>query len=698
MVKNIKKRDGRTVKFNPHKIYGAIHECAKESGIEVDTERLTEYIVSVVNDKYGGKRPTVEDIQDIVENALMSQGYHELAKKYILYRQERTFEREKNSQLMNVMDGIFNLSSEENDLKRDNANTNTDTAMGTMLKVGSEASKDYYLKNVLKREYAESHQSGLIHIHDLDFYNLTTTCVDGSTRVFIRRNGKVQSVRADYFNSFLDMADIPHYFNDNTEIFSKGCWVKLINVIKHNASDKTIINFKGKSINLNVTSNHVIPTINKNYKITDMFASDITKNDRFQILDVPKECDYLIDKIDLIDIIKNMDEIASNVVVKNLKEISRQIQDKLTMQEFFEIIANKKFDSYDKNYSMIVQLYKGQSAITIKDLYKIESAAGKLDRSKLIINVKGSKNGNGISAILPLTYDLGYIVGLILTDGSVSEIHTNREKNTLHTAFTNADSQIIQRFNTKMSTVFPCVHISDRNYAKCSKGSNICSLMFCYLFSGILAYKRNSVNIYLPEFVYSATDEYISGLLTGIIDGDSSVRKDLVRLSSASVKFMEQISLLLTLRGIPNTLTLRNCANTEYNFNGKTGFRKYDLSVINICSKFDSLKLMVKSEKMDILLETNRNKDIACYSEKTTTDGHTEYVYDFETGNHYFSANGVTVHNCCQVDLEKLLKDGFSTGNGSIRPPTSIRSAAALVAIVLQSNQNDQHELNRAFV
>lgn len=92
------------------------------------------------------------------------------------YEAYTKFEREKNTNLMNTMDGIFNLSSAENDMKRDNANTNTDTAMGTMLKVGSEASKDYYLKHVLKKEYADAHQSGLIHIHDLDFYNLTTTC------------------------------------------------------------------------------------------------------------------------------------------------------------------------------------------------------------------------------------------------------------------------------------------------------------------------------------------------------------------------------------------------------------------------------------------------------------------------------------------------------------------------------------------
>ena len=95
MVRKIKKRDGRIVNFNPEKIYNAIQKCTEDTGVQVNLKNLTEYIVSIINHKYNGKRPTVEDIQDTVENALMERNHHELAKSYILYRQERTFEREK---------------------------------------------------------------------------------------------------------------------------------------------------------------------------------------------------------------------------------------------------------------------------------------------------------------------------------------------------------------------------------------------------------------------------------------------------------------------------------------------------------------------------------------------------------------------------------------------------------------------------
>ena len=176
MVKKIKKRDGRIVNFNSQKIYSSIQKCVETIDCNIDIDILTAHIIETIDTMYNGKRPTVENIQDIVENTLMENGYHDLAKKYILYRQERTFEREKNTRLMNTMNGIFNLPSEKSDLKRDNANTNTDTPMGTMLKVGSESSKEFYLKHILKKEYVDAHQSGLIHIHDLDFYNLTTTC------------------------------------------------------------------------------------------------------------------------------------------------------------------------------------------------------------------------------------------------------------------------------------------------------------------------------------------------------------------------------------------------------------------------------------------------------------------------------------------------------------------------------------------
>ena len=98
------------------------------------------------------------------------------AKSYILYRAERSRIREMNTRLMRVYEDITNKSSIESDIKRENANINGDTAMGAMLKYGSEGAKEFNMMFMLKPEHAEAHRCGDIHIHDMDFLTLTTTC------------------------------------------------------------------------------------------------------------------------------------------------------------------------------------------------------------------------------------------------------------------------------------------------------------------------------------------------------------------------------------------------------------------------------------------------------------------------------------------------------------------------------------------
>lgn len=124
----------------------------------------------------GALPPTIEEIQDAVERALMHAGYEEAAKKYILYRANRTRVREMNTGLMKIFDELTFADARASDMKRDNANIDGDTAMGTMLKYGSEGAKDYYEKYLLTKEQSEAHRNGDIHIHDFDFYALTTTC------------------------------------------------------------------------------------------------------------------------------------------------------------------------------------------------------------------------------------------------------------------------------------------------------------------------------------------------------------------------------------------------------------------------------------------------------------------------------------------------------------------------------------------
>ena len=120
--------------------------------------------------------PSVEGIQDIVEETLMEQGFNQSSKAYILYRAERERARDINSRLIQTLKDITYSKSSDSDLKRENANINADTAMGTMLKYGSESAKQFYKMCVIDSRFATAHEQGDIHIHDLDFYTLTTTC------------------------------------------------------------------------------------------------------------------------------------------------------------------------------------------------------------------------------------------------------------------------------------------------------------------------------------------------------------------------------------------------------------------------------------------------------------------------------------------------------------------------------------------
>lgn len=178
MITKIRKRDGREVPFNIEKIASAIFKAASATGGKnYDTAlKLAEKVVEYIDQRLDRQTPTVEDIQDAVEKVLIETGHARTAKEFILYRADRTRVREMNTRLMKVYEDLTFQDAKDNDMKRENANIDGDTAMGTMLKYGSEGAKQFYEMYVLKPEHSHAHKEGDIQIHDLDFLTLTTTC------------------------------------------------------------------------------------------------------------------------------------------------------------------------------------------------------------------------------------------------------------------------------------------------------------------------------------------------------------------------------------------------------------------------------------------------------------------------------------------------------------------------------------------
>lgn len=172
MLITIQKRDGREADFNSSKITSAILRAATSVGGEDQATalELTAQVLKYLTHKYPDQAINVENVQDAVEKILIENGHAKTAKAYILYRAERNRIREGKSKLMDM---VADILVETN---RENANI-SNSPSAKMLQIASTASKAYYLHRLIPQHLSLAHQRGDYHIHDLDFYGKTLTCI-----------------------------------------------------------------------------------------------------------------------------------------------------------------------------------------------------------------------------------------------------------------------------------------------------------------------------------------------------------------------------------------------------------------------------------------------------------------------------------------------------------------------------------------
>lgn len=180
-INQIKKRTGSIVPYDSSKIAGAVKAAfVAVYGPYGDYAKRVRRIEIEVDMGLGGISRehviSVEEIQDDVEKALMRSGEYEVAKAYIIYRKKRAQIRKRSEELLTTYKDLICKDAKDNEIKRENANIDGNTAMGTMLKFGSEGAKMYYETDLIDPRFALAHRNGEIHIHDEDFYALTLTC------------------------------------------------------------------------------------------------------------------------------------------------------------------------------------------------------------------------------------------------------------------------------------------------------------------------------------------------------------------------------------------------------------------------------------------------------------------------------------------------------------------------------------------
>lgn len=192
------KRDGKKVDFNGTKIAMAIKkafdkidknddgETNNSAGYtEKDINTIYKFVIARIEKEYNeSEKIKIETIQDMIEDALKKKGYDDVYNEFSSYRERRNQSRQlfsdekKMHKFLKTLEGLGLKSAHEEDTKRENANVDGDTAMGTMLQYGSTVSKEFAKSYLMKKKFAEAHDNGDIHIHDMDFLPMgTTTCM-----------------------------------------------------------------------------------------------------------------------------------------------------------------------------------------------------------------------------------------------------------------------------------------------------------------------------------------------------------------------------------------------------------------------------------------------------------------------------------------------------------------------------------------
>lgn len=197
---NIVKRDGRIVEFDVSKITIAIEKAMKKTkkGIDSDLSTFIANSISKQVKESGGLEIEVEEVQNMIEHELMSSDRKDVAREYITYRNLRSEEREKNSELMHFVSDVIDLSNLENE----NANMPEWVFTAKSVRMSSEIARRYALNHLLDKRVKDAFLNNEIYIHDFDSYAvgshncLTIDLMDILERGFVTNNGDVRPPRS----------------------------------------------------------------------------------------------------------------------------------------------------------------------------------------------------------------------------------------------------------------------------------------------------------------------------------------------------------------------------------------------------------------------------------------------------------------------------------------------------------------------
>ena len=312
MVSMIIKRDGRIVPYDETRVRMAVELAITDNNTNnMNKDDVVNIIANNVTTWLSSAQETemdVETVQNYIVQNMKDLKLPKLAKTFTSYRNKRTRIREKKSSLMKSIGEMNSATALSSNSKRENANIDGDTAMGTMLKFGTTTSKEYYLNNVIPEKMSNAHREGWIHIHDLDFYSLTTTCMTSDTNIVLQKDDVELNTTFEYFDQYFDndeaglvnkqliqMRNNPVYIKSGTA-FTPIKWCSRRRVL----DEEIVYEITTSSTTLKMTENHIVPicsrgghslVVAKNLKVGDiLYASN--SEELYPIISIKKISEY----------------------------------------------------------------------------------------------------------------------------------------------------------------------------------------------------------------------------------------------------------------------------------------------------------------------------------------------------------------------------------------------------------------------
>jgi len=632
-IHHIRKRDGRIVPFDRTKIENAVAKAARAVGNGVApgwaaniAARVTELLVA----RYGpDSTPEVEQIQDVVEEVLIGAGHPAIAKAYILYREQRSQVRATEHILLDGAALMDDYLKKLDWRVSENSNMNY-SLQGLNFYVASSISARYWLHRIYPPQVRQAHTEGAMHIHDLSV--LAAYTYYGKEVVIARLAGQLRVCSLEQLYEDTPGEEVPlneadgAYAKYPTGLFvlDKDGWtraVRLVRKTKHRPM-RFIKNRGGRSVI--VTDNH--PMITQN---GEKEAHALAEGDQTFTVDLPRllaeETLFSTHSIDLAAAIREHGPLDCAVYLDG------------------------------------------------RPLEGTEVSQNPGQETGLLHTATSS-----IPRFLQLTGEFGYFVGFALAEGFLSyDAHRSQV-----IAITQREQAPLLRANRGLLDNGISGVLTRRSDARWEL--RVTNPFLRFLFERVFKIKPGSRHKTLPVGILSYNQDFVKGVIAGVLDGDGSLEGNgtqlLLRVAARTL--LEQLAVVLELLGfVPRDRAEGQGSRRAYR--GREIVQNYPLYGLAF-SKTDVELPAEKYQRAAVATQSWHDSERDAWHRlinNLPVEIPDDVIYDITTESGTLIVNGMWNHNCCGWDLQDLLMRGFGGVPAKVesRPPRHLRSALGQV-------------------